>query len=97
MGRKKHKKGKGLIENVKNTFGGIVEGAKTANKILRDTKAISKGTRLLGMIPGNPVGSVFSDISYGAEKLGYGKRRRYMRGGASIQGLVPPQLGLVSF
>lgn len=97
MGRRKHKKGNGLIDNIKSTFGGIVEGAKTANKILRDNKLISKGTRLLGMIPGNPVGSVFSDISYGAEKLGYGKKRRHMRGGASIQGLVPPQVAFVSF
>lgn len=78
MPRRKHKKGKGLVDNIKSTFGGIVEGAKKANTFLRDTKAISKGTRLLGLIPGNPVGSVFSDISYGAEKLGYGKRGRGM-------------------
>lgn len=84
MPRRKHKKGKGFVDNVKSTFSGIVQGAKKANDILRDTKAISKGTRLLGMIPGNPVGSIFSDISFGAEKLGYGKRgihSRKMHGG----------------
>lgn len=78
MPRRKHKKGKGLVENVKNTFNGILEGAKKANTMLRDTKAISKGTRILSQLP-TPVSSVFSNISAASDALGYGKRGRHSR------------------
>lgn len=72
--RRKQKKGKGLIDNVKSTFSGILEGAKKANTMLRDNKLISKGTRILSQLP-TPVSSVFSNISAASDALGYGKRR----------------------
>lgn len=85
MPRRKHKKGKGFVDNVKSTFSGILEGAKKANSMLRDTKAISKGTRILSQLP-TPVSSVFSNISAASDALGYGKRRG--RGMDEIGGLA---------
>lgn len=70
---KRRKHGKGFVDNVKSTFSGIVEGAKSANKFLRDTKAISRGTRLLSQLP-TPVSSVFSNISSASDALGYGRK-----------------------